>query len=62
MKKVTHRIEILETLRKVVDVVLPDGSTDEEARHKAMDQYQNGDIILSADNYYDTEFNHLGVE
>ena len=61
MKMVTHRVEILETLRKVVEIKLPENSTT-DARQKVMDQYHDGDIILSGDDYYDTEFNYLGVK
>lgn len=58
---VKHKVEILETLRKVVEISLPENST-KDARQLAMDQYHDGEIILSGDDYYDTEFNYLGVK
>lgn len=61
MKMVKHKVEILETLRKVVEISLPENST-KDARQLAMDQYHDGEIILSGDDYYDTEFNYLGVK
>lgn len=61
MKMVKHQVEIIETLRKVVEIELPENSN-KDARQIAMDRYHDGDIILSGDNYYDTEFNYLGVK
>jgi len=57
--KVKYKIEVLETLKKVVEVELPLGS-DNEARQKVMDMYYNEEIVLSADDYYETEFYFLG--
>lgn len=58
---VKHQIEILETLRIVVEVELPANSTI-DARAIVMDKYYNEEIVLSADNYDSTEFHHLGVK
>lgn len=58
---VKHQIEILETLRKVVEVELPANSTI-DARKMVIDSYYNEEIVLSADDYYGTEFHHLGVK
>lgn len=58
---VKHQIEILETLRIVVEVELPANSTN-DARAIVMDKYYNEEIVLSADNYDSTEFHYLGVK
>lgn len=59
LPKVKYKVEVLETLKKVVEVELPIGS-DNEARQKVMDMYYNDEIVLSADDYYETEFYFLG--
>lgn len=59
LPKVRYKVEVLETLKKVVEVELPLGS-DSVARQKVMDMYYNDEIILSADDYYETEFYFLG--
>ena len=56
---VKHQVEILETLRKIVEVELPADSK-EDARQIVMDRYYNEETILSADDHYDTEFHYLG--
>lgn len=56
---VKYKVEVLETLKKVVEIELPLGS-DNEARQKVMDMYYNGEIVLPADDYYETEFYFLG--
>lgn len=60
-KTVKHQIEILETLRKVVEVELPANKI-KEARALVMDRYHNGEIVLTDDDYYDTEFHHIGLD
>lgn len=42
-----------------MEVELPIGS-DNVARQKVMDMYYNDEIVLSADDYYETEFYFLG--
>lgn len=59
LPKVKYKVEVLETLKKVVEVELPIGS-DNEVRQKVMDMYYNDEIVLSADDYYETEFYFLG--
>ena len=59
LPNVKYKVEVLETLKKVVEVELPLGS-DNEARQKVMDMYYNEEIVLSADDYYETEFYFLG--
>ena len=59
LPKVRYKVEVLETLKKVVEVELPIGS-DNVARQKVMDMYYNDEIVLSADDYYETEFYFLG--
>lgn len=59
LPKVKYKVEVLETLKKVVEVELPIGS-DIDARQKVMDMYYNEEIVLSADDYYETEFYFLG--
>lgn len=61
VKMVTHRVEILETLRKVVEVELPADST-EDARNIVIDRYYDEEYVLSADDHYGTEFHYLGVK
>lgn len=56
---VKYKVEVLETLKKVVEIEHPLGS-DNEARQKVMDMYYDGEIVLSADDYYETEFYFLG--
>lgn len=51
MKK--FKIEIVETLKRAVDV---SANSPEEARQKVMDMYYDQEIILSGDDYYETEF------
>lgn len=60
-KMVTHRVEILETLCKVIEIELPADST-EDARKIVMDRYYNEEYVLSADDHQDTEFHYLGVK
>lgn len=59
LSTVKYKVEVLETLKKIVEVELPIGS-DNVARQKVMDMYYNDEIILSADDYFETEFCFLG--
>lgn len=59
LSTVKYKVEVLETLKKVEEIELPLGS-DNEARQKVMDMYYDGEIVLSADDYYETEFYFLG--
>jgi hypothetical protein len=59
LPKVKYKVEVLETLKKVVEVELPLGCGI-DARQKVMDMYYNDEIVLSADDYYETEFHFLG--
>lgn len=56
---VKYKVEVLETLRKVVEIELPLGSGN-EARKIVMEKYYNEEIVLSADDHFDTEFHYLG--
>ena len=56
---VTYKVEVLETLRKVVEIELPLGSAN-DARRIVMEKYNNEEIVLTADDHYDTEFHYLG--
>lgn len=60
-KIVKHQIEILETLRKVVEVELPANKI-KDARTIVMNRYHNGEIVLTADDHYDSEFHHIGLK
>lgn len=51
MKK--YKIEVVETLKRTIDV---SANSPEEARQKVMDMYYDQEIILSGDDYYETEF------
>ena len=59
LSTVKYKVEVLETLKKVVEVELPIGS-DNAARQKVIDMYYNDEIILSADDHFETEFYFLG--
>lgn len=59
LSTVKYKVEVLETLRKAVEVELPIGS-DNVARQKVIDMYYNDEIILSADDHIETEFYFLG--
>lgn len=60
-KMVTHRVEILETLRLVVEVDLPADST-EDARQIVIDRYYDEEYVLSSADHQETEFHYLGVK
>lgn len=61
MKTKTVNVEIVETLRKVVTVEIPDGLTgaDEKAASiaAARKMYYDIEVVLSGDDHYCTEFN-----
>lgn len=59
LSTVKYKVEVLETLKKVVEVELPIGSGN-VARQKVIDMYYNDEIILSADDHIETEFYFLG--
>lgn len=52
---ITYHVEIVETLRKVVDVELPAGSSKKDAIDKVRDLYNKEEIVLSADDHCDTD-------
>lgn len=58
---VIHRIEIVETLYKIVEVELPADQV-REAEQQVRDMYHNEEIVLSADDYLDTEFIYLDAK
>jgi len=51
----TYRVVITETLRKEVEIELPVGSY-YEALNRVKEAYNNSEIVLSADDHVDTEF------
>lgn len=53
--KTTYKVVITETLQKVVEVELPIGSA-YEALDMVKDLYKNGEVVLSADDHLETEF------
>lgn len=52
MKK--YNVEIEETLSKIISI---ESETKEEAISKVEEMYDNEEIVLTADDYIDTEFN-----
>lgn len=58
---VIHRIEIIETLHKIVEVELPADQV-REATQQVIDMYHDEEIVLSADDYFDTEFIYLDAK
>jgi len=52
------RVEITETLTRIVTVKVPAGS-ESQAKYVAQDMYRNGDIVLDADDLVETEFINL---
>lgn len=57
---VKYKVEIVETLRRVVEVELPTDSFG-EARQKVKEMYDNEEIILTGDDYFDTEIECIGM-
>lgn len=52
MDKKTFKVNIRETLERVVEV---EASDDSEAIRKVKEQYYTGDIVLTSEDYVDTE-------
>ena len=48
-----YKVIIYETLSKAIDIEAEDYL---DAIKKVREKYNNGEIVLSADDYYDTEF------
>ena len=55
LPNVKYQVEVTEILRKVIEVELPLGS-ENEAKMKVMQMYKNEEIVLGADDYYDSDF------
>ena len=49
----TYKIEIKETLSKIIEI---EADSEEGAIKKVKKQYMNENIVLTADDYTDTEF------
>lgn len=48
-----YAIEVIETLRKRIVV---EAATEDAAYQQVVDRYYNGDIVLTADDYLETNF------
>ena len=57
--KMLYKVEITETLQTVVEVT---ATTEQEALSKVQEDYNRGNIILSADDFDNVEFNVLDCE
>ena len=57
-KMVKHRIEIVETLTRIVEVELP-ADQEREARERVIDMYRSEEVVLTSDDYFETEFIYL---
>ena len=49
----TFRIEITETLQRVVEV---NASSEKEAINKVMDMYKNEEVVLDSNDFIETDF------
>lgn len=58
---VRYKVQIVETLKRTVIVELPLDCYG-EARQKVQEMYDNEEIVLSGDDYFDTEIECLGCE
>jgi hypothetical protein len=47
------KVEIMETLTKIVEI---DAANDDEAINIVKKMYRNSEIIMDADDYWETEF------
>ena len=61
MKTKKLKVEVVETLRKVVTVEIPEELTGDDEREAAiataMRKYRNEEVVLSGDDYDSTRFN-----
>ncbi len=61
MKTKKLKVEVVETLRKVVTVEIPEELTGDDEREAAiaaaMRRYRNEEVVLSGDDYDSTRFN-----
>lgn len=61
MKTKKLKVEVVETLRKVVAVEIPEELTGDDEREAAiaaaMRKYRNEEVVLSGDDYDSTRFN-----
>lgn len=61
MKTKKLKVEVVETLRKVVTVEIPEELTGDDERAAAiaaaMRKYRNEEVVLSGDDYDSTKFN-----
>ena len=53
-----YNVEIIETLVHTVEI---EANSPEEAESKVREMYRKGDIVLSADNHIDTQFQVISL-
>lgn len=56
MEKNKYKIEITETLQKIVEL---EADNKEDAMHKVMKMYKNSEVILDANDFVDLDFKNV---